>query len=179
MMKKEAIFDELLVLKVQDGDSKAFGLLVNRWNKRIISFANKIVYDIDIAKDVAQDTWVAAFKNISNLRDAGKFSSWIFRLTHNKAIDIIRKQQLKTSEFKSDIAEHEEEDDPWKTVERQLKLLPADQKLILTLFYLEQQSLKQIADILKLPTGTVKSRLFYARENLKKKYKEVSYEKDK
>lgn len=120
MMKKEAIFDELLVLKVQDGDSKAFSLLVTRWNKRIISFANKIVYDIDIAKDVAQDTWIAAYKNIPKLRDASRFSSWIFRLTHNKAIDIIRKQKLKTSEFKSDIAEHEEEEDPWKMIELQL-----------------------------------------------------------
>jgi len=179
MIKKEAVFDELLVLKVQDGDAKAFSLIVNRWNKRLISFAYKIVHDVDVSKDVVQDTWVAAFKNISRLKDAGKFSSWIFRLTHNKAIDIIRKQQLKTTEIEDDIVEDVAEDDQWKNVERQLKILPADQKLILTLFYLEQQSLKQIADILKLPTGTVKSRLFYARENLKKKYKEVYYEKNK
>lgn len=179
MIKKEAVFDELLVLKVQDGDAKAFGLIVNRWNKRLISFAYKIVHDVDVAKDVVQDTWVAAYKNMAKLNDAGKFSSWIFRLTHNKAIDVIRKQQLKTSEIKTDMAEEEVEDDPWKTVEHQLKILPADQKLILTLFYLEQQSLKRIADILKLPIGTVKSRLFYARENLKRKYKEVKYEKDK
>lgn len=179
MTKKDAIFDELLVLKVQDGDSKAFGLLVNRWNKRLISFANKIVHDVDIAKDVVQDTWVAAYKNMNRLNDARKFSSWIFRLTHNKAIDTIREQKLKTTTFEADIIEEKIEDDPWMPIERQLKRLPADQKIILTLFYLEQQSLKQIAEILKLPAGTVKSRLFYARENLKKKYKEVYYEEDK
>ncbi len=178
MIKKDAIFDELLVLKIQDGDTKAFSLLVNRWNKKLISFAFKTVNDVDLAKDVVQDTWVSAFKNIARLNDARKFGAWIFRMTYNKSIDVIRKQKINTSRFETDIAEDPVHDDPWKSVEHQLRLLPTDQKMILKLFYLEQLSLKQIADILHLPTGTVKSRLFYARENLKKRYKEVHNEKD-
>lgn len=174
-MNKEQVFDELLVLKSQGGDSKAFGLLIKRWNKKLISFAHKFVRDQDAAKDIAQESWIAAYNNLHSLREIQKFKTWIYRLTYNKSMDFIRKNNRQIESFELN-SEDEVNDGKWETVEHLLEHLPVQQKVILSLFYLEEQSIKQISEILNMPEGTVKSRIFYAREKLKKLYKEVTHE---
>jgi len=178
-MRKNKVFDELLVLQYQQGNKQAFELLFKRWNKKLVSFAYKLTHDTDSAKDVVQDSWISIQKGIYKLKSPSKLSSWMFRVTYNKSIDYLRKKgKHEQTELTSDISEaHEESEERWLGVEQILKRLPADQKVILTLFYLEEHSVKEIAEILDLKEATVKSRIFYAREKLKKKYKEVYHEK--
>lgn len=178
-MNKDKVFDELLILKCQEGDTKAFELLIKRWNKKLIYFACKFTHDIVVAQDVAQNTWIAIHKGLYKLQDPSKFSTWAFRITYNKTMDALRSTKAKSEvllEDNIDIEDAIEPDDSWNTISELLKKLPEQHQLILTLFYLEQQSVKDIATVLKLPEGTIKSRIFYARELLKRKYKEVNHE---
>jgi RNA polymerase sigma-70 factor, ECF subfamily len=175
-MNKDKIFDELLVLKCQDGDQKAFELIINRWNKKLISFAYKFTKNIDSARDIAQESWISIHKGINRLKDPSKFSTWAFRITYNKSMDYLRQvQKMERTEIMPE-KEVGVEEDSWTTVNALLQNMSVQHKTILTLFYLEQQSIKQIASVMKLAEGTVKSRIFYAREQLKQKYKEVKNE---
>ncbi|GAA0893834.1 sigma-70 family RNA polymerase sigma factor [Fulvivirga kasyanovii] len=179
-MDKDKILDELLIYKCRDGDQKAFGLLIKRWNRKLISFAYKFIRDMDSARDVAQESWLSIHKGLNKLNDPAKFSTWAFRIVYNKSMDHLRSQQ-KQSEIEASTNEvaNDELDDyhtDATTVSELLGKLPVQHKTVLTLFYLEQQSIRDIASILKLPEGTVKSRIFYARELLKRKYKELKNE---
>lgn len=179
-MNKDKIFDELLILKCQEGDQKAFRLLLNRWNKKLIFFAYKFTNDMEAARDVVQESWISIHKGLNRLNDHTKFSTWAFRITYNKSMDHLRQKQrvnqIETlpEDSTDDTLENYNED--VATVNGLLAKMPAQHKIILTLFYQEQQSIKQIAEVLKLPEGTVKSRIYYARELLKRKYKEAKNE---
>ncbi|ELR72741.1 RNA polymerase sigma-E factor [Fulvivirga imtechensis AK7] len=186
-LESARVLEELLILRSQQGDRKSFELLVKRWHPRLVRHALFIVKDREVAQDIAQESWQSAIRGLPGLKDTGRFSSWIYRIAHNKSIDWIRKNK-KEHEIMDNLEldiQKSAEDEPVITgelsaaerVKVTLNTLPDHQKLILTLFYLEEQSLKEIARILSLPEGTVKSRLFYAREQLKKKYKEVNHEK--
>lgn len=180
-MDKDKILDELLIYKCRDGDQKAFGLLIKRWNRKLISFAYKFSRDMDSARDIAQESWISIHKGLNRLNDPAKFSTWAFRIVYNKSMDHLRSQQKQSQiEASSDeivdneLNDHHHHDAA--TVSELLAKLPVQHKTVLTLFYLEQQSIRDIASILKLPEGTVKSRIFYARELLKRIYKEVKNE---
>lgn len=179
-MNKDKIFDELLIFKCREGDQKAFSLLISRWNKKLVFFAYKFTNDIESARDIAQESWISIHKGLNNLNDPAKFSTWAFRITYNKSMDYLRQQQrasqIETMPAENTDDELEDYHDDAATVSELLSKMPAQHKTILTLFYLEQQSIRQIASILKLPEGTIKSRIYYAREFLKRKYKEVKNE---
>ncbi|UII32834.1 sigma-70 family RNA polymerase sigma factor [Fulvivirga ulvae] len=179
-MDKDKILDELLIYKCCDGDQKAFSILIGRWNKKLISFAYKFTRDMDSARDIAQESWISIHKGLNKLKDNAKFSTWAFRIVYNKSMDHLRSQQKQNQVESSatEVADDELDDQHHDaaTVSELLGKLPAQHKTVLTLFYLEQQSIRDIASILKLPEGTVKSRIFYARELLKRKYKEVKNE---
>ncbi|HNP18038.1 MAG TPA: RNA polymerase sigma factor [Fulvivirga sp.] len=172
-MNQDQIFDELLILKCREGDTKAFELLVKRWSKKLIFFAYKFTNNIEAARDVTQESWISIHKGLRKLQEPSKFKSWAFRITHNKSIDYLRQQKKQELAEIEPVIEDDLDNDQWPTVNALLLNMPKQHKTVLTLFYLEQQSIRQIASILKLSEGTVKSRIFYAREHLKRKYKEV------
>lgn len=162
--------------------------MMKKWHPKIIRYASLIVKDLEAAKDIAQECWQSIIKGLPQLKDPSVFSSWTYRIAHNKSIDWLRRNK-RDRVFKEDFLADQDEltdeitvtfTDEMSETEKlraTLNTLPDNHKLILTLFYLEEQSLKQIGKILSLPEGTVKSRLFYAREQLKKKYKELNHEK--
>ncbi len=176
-MRKESVFDELLILKIKEGDATAFELLVKRWNKKLLAFVFRYVNDFESSKDIVQDSWTAIYKGVSSLKEPSKFKTWAFRITYNKIMDYLNslKRQREVLEHAND--ENEEEPEEFFNLQKLLETLPSVQKTILTLFYLEEQSVKQISDILQMPQGTVKSRIFYAREKLKKVINNNNYEK--
>lgn len=177
-MKKnpESIFDELLVLKSQSGDEKALTLLVKRWHQKLLRQANRHLFDAEVSKDVVQECWQAIIKGIGNLKEPSKFGVWALSIASRKSIDWIRKKQTSRKRVEDDkVIQTEYESDSEDGKEERLnnltlalKELPADQRIVLSMFYLESQSLNEIAQILSIPSGTVKSRLYHAREHLKK-----------
>ncbi len=175
-MNKSQALDELLILRCKDGDRRAFAVLVKRWQPKIIRHAYRMTGETAVAKDVAQETWIAVVKGLPNLRDVAAFKGWIYRIASNKCITWVRGQQkqrrtIEGIEIESEGSEYE--DDKLGILKLELKKLPLNQQTILSLFYLENQSMRDISETLDIPIGTVKSRLYHSREHLKKRYYET------
>lgn len=195
MNKPEKIFDGLLVLQYQNGDKKALALLVKRWHIKMCKQAYWYTKDSDVAKDIAQDSWSSILKHIYTLKNTNSFGSWALTIVNRKAIDWIRKEKntdeklhrfYENSKAKYDTKENcnSIDNDPTivandrtKIIINAIKNLPNNQQIIIRMFYLEEYTIQEIGVILEISKGTVKSRLFYAREKLKLTLKKIKNEK--
>ena len=187
MSEKHKIEDQWLVLKYQSGDVKALDILVRKWHKKLIYHSYGMVKDLAVAEDIVQDSWAAIIHKIKSLKDPQRFQFWANSIVHNKSVDWIRKQQKKRKEEQILKEENDHGHDDFEGSEKEnviqrmiegLSTLPDGQKSILTLFYLREQSVREISLILGIPVGTVKSRLFTAREHLKNIIKKEYHEKE-
>ncbi len=177
----DQVFDELLVLRYKSGDKEAIEILIKRWHERIKKQITRHTYEGEVAEDIAQEVWEAILKGIYNLREPALFGIWALRISTRKAIDWIRRNQKErrllndfSLEVKDDVSE---EDDRMNQLQNALKGLPDTQRIILMLHYLEKFQVVEIASILEIPPGTVKSRLFNARKKLKELIIETYHEK--
>jgi len=186
MNNPEKIFDALLVKECQSGNNRAVTLLVKRWHVKLCSQAYWYTKDAAVAKDIAQDGWGVILKSIGSLKDPYSFGSWAMRIVVRKSIDWLRKQKTETNQLKlyhestiiPDVDLNNGANDHKHILLRSaIKALPEEQQLVLHMFYIHEQSLREISTQLKIPTGTVKSRLFTAREKLKQLLKNRNYEK--
>ena len=159
--------------KVKKGDENAFAELIDKYKLPIYKTAKATLKDEDDVCDAVQDTALSIYKNIKNLKNEKYLKTWIIRITINKCYDIITKRKLneeKISKTKVNINEVHSDFD--KTViqktdlENALNSLEEDLKIITVLYYYDDLSIKEISDIMNIPKGTVKSRVFRARERL-------------
>ncbi len=174
-MKTDQSIDEKLVKAYKAGDKKALAALVKRWHKLFCDKAHWLVKDKDAAKDIAQDSWTIIINKIDGLKEPKQFKYWAYRIVCNKSTDWLRLQSkaYKHSigydvEIESNAIEYSENEHLKKALLIAINELPKDQKTVVRLFYIESYNLKQISDLLVISLGTAKSRLFYAREKLKK-----------
>ncbi|HPI79417.1 MAG TPA: RNA polymerase sigma factor [Cyclobacteriaceae bacterium] len=168
------MFTEWLVLGCQHGDAKAFDLLVKRWHPKVLKMAYWHSKSGHAAKDIAQETWAGVVKGIDKLHDPARFPVWLNQIVYRKSVDWVRNIQKQRRVGRNEVkesmhAEDGDDSDRLEQVMKHLQALPEDQKIILTLFYLKGHNIREISEILTIPLGTVKSRLFGAREHLKKK----------
>ncbi len=181
MERTNQVFEELLVLEAQNGDTQAINLLVKRWNGRIRNQIYRHTQNPEVSGDISQEVWIAIFKSLNTLQDVRKFGVWALSIASRKAIDWIRKNQVDrkregiremvAAEMAAD-SDQSDREELIRHLRNALKSLPEEQRLILSLYYLESLAVPDIAVILSIPNGTVKSRLYYARENLKQIIKE-------
>ncbi len=170
----ESITDELLVQKSQQGSRPAIEALIKRWQEPLWRHAVRLIREPSLADDVLQDSLVAIVRQLSQLKDPNHFRAWAYRIVTHKAADLIRKrqQQRTLSEHARTKEEaHREvtsDDDPADVIRVAMSRLNEKDRLILTLFYLEEMSVLEVSKICEVPPGTVKSRLSKARTNLKK-----------
>ncbi len=138
---------------------------------RLLSFANGILNDRSRAQDALQDSLIAIVKGVHKLKDHRKFHAWIYQVTRNKCLDIIRKNHKYNND--SDLGSISELTTDEKNLDTQLdmmsliKQLSHKQKIVIHLFYYDGFNIIEIANILQKPAGTVKSLLFDARATLK------------
>ena len=173
-MQSEKTYDEWLIYKVRTGETKAFGMLAERWYPKLMRHICFLVRNDEVAKDIAQDTWSIVIRKLHTLKEPVYFKMWIFRIASNKSADWIKREQ-KTRIVKDEIKKTEstyilENDDENNDIEKlrvAMKRLSDNEQHILNLFYTESCNIREISKILTIPTGTVKSRLFKAREHLK------------
>lgn len=168
--KPEHILDELLVLNAQNGDKKAMAILVNKWHGVLIKQAYRNTQTMETAKDIVQDSWQVILRKIHTINDPAKFRVWASSIVYNKSVDWVRNQQKQREILQnqqSEVIDETKEIDQDEMVRGALKKLPKDHQLILSMFYTDDYSVTEIAQILSLPAGTVKSRLFNARRKLK------------
>lgn len=175
MNRRERLNDELLVLRCQEGDAGAFDELVGRWQERLWRHAWRLTGNADAAWDALQEAWITVSRDIRGLKDAAAFPTWAYRITSNKCHDWIRRQRRRRRADKAyaegaDRVESQARDAHPRSadLEEALKRLPGRDRAILSLRYEEEFDVAEIAKILQIPSGTVKSRLHYARKRLRK-----------
>jgi RNA polymerase sigma-70 factor (ECF subfamily) len=180
----DEIVDELLVLRSQDGDKAAWRQLVNRWQPRFYALARRLTSHHEGAADVTQETWIAILRAIHRLEDPARFRSWAHRIVANKSADWVRRRQRERKAINTaadglqvDKGPHQNrnanEEEAITTLRRAINTLPREHRHLLTMFYVEKMPLMEIADVLSIPVGTVKSRLHSIRKELKMAFEEI------
>ena len=169
---KEEALDQWLVLRAQDGEEEALRRLIARWSVRLKRHAARLTGDAHGAADVSQEAWIAIVRGLARLEDPACFRRWAYRIVTNKAADWVRRRQ--TSRARSGplveepaAAKSEPPDERLDALDSALAKLPDNDRTILAMHYTETMPLAEIAEALGLPVGTVKSRLYHARQRLK------------
>ena len=163
----EQIVDEILVMDCQSGSAKALEMLVSRWQKRLWRYAFGLTRDSEAAWDITQESWLGIIRGISRLNDPARFRSWAYRIVTNKTNDWIRKNKSAKRTDVSELADHQQPQKRETGLRELLERLDMRKKVVLGLYYFEQLTVPEIAAALKIPSGTVKSRLHNARNELK------------
>jgi RNA polymerase sigma factor (sigma-70 family) len=175
--------DQLLVVRCQLGERAAFDALVRRWAGPLHRYARRLADDADLARDLTQDVWLRALQGLSRLRDATQFRAWLFGIAHRVAMDRLRSRYampLDTTDALDGLAaEADGDDSDIAHLASGLSLLPLAEREVLTLFYLEELPLTEIASALAIPVGTVKSRLFRARHLLRQRLEALENHHDR
>lgn len=178
----EKEIDQQLVLRVQQGDRRAFDLLVGKYQHKIVSVITRYVRNIDEAQDVAQDTFVRAWKALPNFRGDSAFFTWLYRIAINTAKNhlVARSRRPPDTDVDIDDAEFLESADGLRdgdtplghlltreienTVRQALEALPEEMRQAVMLREFDGLSYEEIAQVMACPVGTVRSRIFRGRE---------------
>ncbi len=163
--------DRDLIAKARRGNVDAYSILVSRWEKRIFNYLLRLVGDREEALDLSQDVFLKAWQNLKKLEDADRFSSWLFRIAHNEAFSLLRKNRP-MSELIGDPTRVDRSPRLYPVeltlaVERALSTLSHDQREAVLLKIYQGFRFEEMADILGCPVSTIKSRLYTALDLLK------------
>ncbi len=185
------ISDDQLVARVQKGDKRAFDLLVLKHQFKVHAIVSKYVKDYDEVNDVVQETFIKAYRALEAFRGESAFYTWLYRIAVNTSKNYLLARNRRPPSFDVDLGDAENAelssqlqnlDSPDNILSRNeletvidvaIKRLPADLRNALILREFEDLSYEQIADIMDCPVGTVRSRIFRAREALEEKIKEM------
>lgn len=165
--------DELLAIRCQLGERAAFDDLIAQWHGPLWGFIRRLVTQDDTAQEVVQDVWLRVLRGISRLRDPRKLRAWLFGIARRAVMDRLRQQYADARSVEVDadeiVAESGDTIDDLVALDRALEQLPLLEREVITLFYFQELSLSDIAEALKIPVGTVKSRLFRGRRLLRQR----------
>lgn len=184
--------DEQLVELAVSENPQAFGEIVRRWERKIFALCFGILAREDDAKDAAQETFIAAYRNLSNFRGDAKVSSWLHRIAVNQCLTVKRRQKTRSENYLDDEENAEEKvfvaplhQMPSKTIEQNertvlvrqaVQSLPEDLRQIVVMKEFEEMTFQEISDTLVLPLSTVKSRLYTALKQLRLKLERTPVE---
>ena len=167
----------LLISRARGGDREAFGALVEQYRDNVYRLAYRMCGNAYDADEAAQEAFVAAWRALPNFRGDAKFSTWLYRLTTNAAIDVMRREKRHQTVGDGEMIDlADDADSPQETVERTeqqeavqeaLATLSEEYREVLLLRYMEELDYAEIAEVLQLPSGTVKSRINRAKAALK------------
>lgn len=184
--------DAMLVERAVAGDQKAFELLVIKYQRRIQRLIGRMVRDVDLVEDIAQETFIRAYRALAQFRGEAQFYTWLYRIAVNTAkkalMDLKRNPTVSENAYKSD------DDDETSRVENELtssetpdavlaskeiaeiinaamEALPEELRQAITLREIEGLSYEEISEAMSCPIGTVRSRIFRAREAISAKVK--------
>jgi RNA polymerase sigma-70 factor (ECF subfamily) len=166
--------DELLVVRCQLGESDAFDALIGRWHQPLWSYIRRMAGRDADAQDLAQEVWIRVIRGIPRLRDGSRLRGWLFGIARRVLMDRLRRAYATPSTAEVEVDTLPAEATASMELEADLALLddtltalPVTEREVLTLFYLRDLSLAELAEAVGVPIGTVKSRLFRARRMLR------------
>ena len=166
--------DEWLVVRCQLGERPAFDELIQRWAEPLWKYVRRLAGDDSAAEDLTQDVWLRVLRGIGRLRDGSRLRPWLFGIARRVLMDRLRAQYATPAVSDVDVVDIPASDisvtlaDELATMEAELARLPVIEREVLTLFYLQELSLGEVAEVLGIPIGTVKSRLFRSRQLLRR-----------
>lgn len=179
------------IAKALAGDQRAYEYLVDKHRSAIFHIINRIVRDTDAANDLVQETFMKAFSALASYRSEYRFSTWLYKIAANSSIDFLRKRRIQalsldrpletgdgTVEIEvADYSFHPEHELVRKeqsySINEAINSLPPRYREVIIYRHKDDKSYEEIADLLNIPVGTVKARIFRARELLKKKLRHV------
>lgn len=179
----QSLTDVELIAKAISGREDGFEELVRRYQRPITNYVFRMLSDYDASLDVTQEVFIKVYNSLSRYSSEYKFSTWLYRIAHNAAIDYIRRRSpnelsIETEnkdgayqlqiESPNPTPEQDRERSEWRTeIEAVVKCLPAVYRELILLRHSQDLSYDEIAEITGLPLGTVKNRLFRAREMMR------------
>lgn len=164
-----------IIRRLSAGDEEALGALMDRYGGALLHFAHRLVGDMQMAEEICQDTMLKAWQQAGSFRMDGHLKAWLFRVARNNAIDYIRRKRLPTEEFQQahdtaapDQQPEREAEKSWLTdaILDALDALPEQYREVIDMRFFQDMCYQEIAEALKIPLGTVKSRLNYALKGL-------------
>jgi RNA polymerase sigma-70 factor (ECF subfamily) len=166
-----------LVLAIQDGSLDALGELYDRYNRLVYRTALGVTGDTESASDLLQEVFLRLFRFAERIDVERPLEPWLYRMTANLSYTYVKRRRWAqpiedVSEWlagpkRSQPTYRAEKNEAWKQVEEAIQQLPLPQRMVIVLYYINERSLQEVAEILEIPAGTVKSRLHYARQALK------------
>ncbi len=167
--------DGALVAMTLGGNSEAFATLVERYDRAVYHLAYRTLHDVEESRDAAQEAFFKAYRSLRTFKAGSKFSTWIFAITYHACCDRLSRRKRYSNE------EMPERADPGPGPEREaiamdearrlraaIDALPEKYRTVITLYHLQGKQYEEIAEVLGLPMGTVKTHLFRAKEQLRK-----------
>ncbi|MEO1245041.1 MAG: RNA polymerase sigma factor [Pseudomonadota bacterium] len=173
MARREAdrTYNELLVLLIREGDRQAGERLAARWYPRLLRTARRLIGDADAAEEIVQDTWFAIVRGLPRLKDPARFPAWSFSILRRACVDAIRRNTRdrahKADAAVAPVTSTQARGETLTALDQAFAELSPDHRLAAILFFGEGLSLAEIAAATSVPLGTAKSRIFYARRQLK------------
>jgi len=184
--------DLLLVERANAGDQRAFGLLVLKYQRRVQRLIARMVRDVDLVDDIAQETFIRAYRALHQFRGDAQFYTWLYRIAVNTAKKALLQLKRDPTVSESFLSKDEDDETSWQkneptsedtpetvfaakeiaaVVNAAMEALPEDLRLAVTLREIEGLSYDEIALAMDCPIGTVRSRIFRAREAISAKVK--------
>ena len=178
---REYANETIFIILAQQGDREAFDKLVDLYDRKLLYFIHRIIGEHHGALDILQNVWVNVFRKIKKLKSPASFRVWLYRIAHDLAVTELRKKMRRPISIEQidTVYEKEEESNPDQIFENAelvhlaLCELSTDHRRVLTLYFLEDMSISQIAEVISCKTGTVKSRIHYAKNKLRQQIEEM------
>ncbi len=187
----KSLTDVELIAKAISGFEDGFEELVRRYQRPITNYVFRMLNDYDSSLDVTQEVFIKVYNSLHKYSSEYKFSTWLYRIAHNAAIDFIRRRAPKEQSIETEnkdgayqlqiespnpTPEQDRERSEWRTeIESVVKCLPSVYRELIVLRHAQDLSYDEIAEITNLPLGTVKNRLFRAREMMREIFVERGF----
>ncbi|MFP4046252.1 MAG: RNA polymerase sigma factor [Bacteroidales bacterium] len=172
--------DEYYIERILNGDQSSYALLVERYKNMVFTIAIRMLKNHELAEEVSQDAFLKAYKSLKQFQKKSKFSTWLYRIVYNQCISELRKQKQNTMSIDDESSsksvlniedtlnktEGLENEDRKYYIEKALSYLPEDDRMIITLFYQNEMTTEEIANIVNLSVSNVKVKLYRSRNKL-------------
>lgn len=184
--------DEEIVSLIQSGKVGFFGILIKRYEKKIERYARKFLSNTEDINDVLQDIFIKVYTNIQSFDTTRKFSSWLYRIAHNELVNNLKKQKKRTlpllnldtffpydfSHNNNNLNQKIDGQEMEKKLDRCLNQLEPKYREPIILYYLEELTYEEIADVMQIPISTVGVRIKRAKKIIKSILKKLGYKHD-
>ncbi len=172
--------DEYFINKVTQGENDAYAILVDRYKHMVLTLALKIVKNREDAEEVAQDTFIKAYNALNDFKGESKFSTWLYKIAYYRSLDYFKKNKRRVETTTIDISEEYniasmddaldgmEVKERAEIIKHAIQELPADDAVLITLYYFETLSMNEISKVMEISPNTIKVRLFRGRKRLAK-----------